>query len=146
MKPRTSLITLSVSDLARSVWFYRDGLRLPLRKFSKGIAFFVTRGTWLSLCPNEGMPAHATALSHGTTPPGFAIVHNVRSLKEVDALLDQARAAGAKVIKPIWNVSWGGYAGYFADTDGYLWEVAWKPDFPIELCQGSGCSPATQCP
>jgi catechol 2,3-dioxygenase-like lactoylglutathione lyase family enzyme len=144
VKPRASLITLGVSDLARSVRFYRDGLRLPLRKFSKGIAFFVTRGTWLSLCPNEAMPAHTTTLFHGTGLSGFAIAHNVRSLKEVDTVLDQAKGAGAKVIEPIWNVSWGGYTGHFADPDGYLWEVAWKPDFPIELCQGSECSPATQ--
>ncbi len=146
MKPRVSLITLSVSDLARSIRFYRNGLRLPLRNFSKGIVFFVMRGTWLSLCPNEGIATHATVLSHETGFSGFAIAHNVRSLKEVDTVLDQAKGAGAKVIKPIWNVSWGGYSGSFTDPDGYLWEVAWKPDFCIELYQGSECGPTTQCP
>lgn len=88
------------------------------------------------------MLSPATSLSHGMRPAGFAIAHNVRSLKEVDTVLDQANGAGGKVIKPIWNVRWGGYTGYFADPDGYLWEVAWKPDFRIELCRGSECRPA----
>ncbi|MFQ5815864.1 MAG: VOC family protein [Candidatus Hydrothermarchaeaceae archaeon] len=132
MEPRISLITLGVSDLTRSVQFYRDGLGLPLRQGSDRIAFFETKGTWLALYPHEALAADATVPSDGTGFPGFTLAHNVRSRTEVDAVLKEAEAAGAKIIKPAQDTNWEGYSGYFADPDGYLWEVAWNPHFWIE--------------
>ncbi|MFQ5855774.1 MAG: VOC family protein [Anaerolineae bacterium] len=132
MDPRISIITLGVSDLARSTRFYRDGLGLPLRPGSEGIAFFETRGTWLALYPREELAADATVPAKGTGFTGFTLAHNVRSRDEVDAVLREAKAAGAKIVKPAHDTDWGGYSGYFADPDGFLWEVAWNPHFWIK--------------
>ena len=133
MDPRISIITLGVSDLARSVEFYRDGLRLPLREDSgDAIAFFETSGTWLALFPRDALATDATVPAEGSGFPGFTLAHNVRSREEVDELLAHAIAAGAKAVKPAAETNWGGYSGYFSDPDGFLWEVAWNPHFWIE--------------
>jgi len=132
MDPRISIITLGVRDLARSVAFYGDGLGLPRRDGDDGIAFFETSGTWLALFPREALAEDATVSAEGSGFPGFTLAHNVRSPEEVDALLAQAIAAGAKSVKPAAETSWGGYSGYFSDPDGFLWEVAWNPHFWIE--------------
>ncbi len=132
MEPRISLITLGVADLERAVRFYRDGLGLPRREGPEGIAFFETSGTWLSLYPRESLAEDAMADAAGSGFRGFALAHNVRTREEVDPLLEQAAAAGARIVKPAREASWGGYSGYFADPDGFLWEVAWNPHFWIE--------------
>lgn len=133
MEARISIITLGVSNLARSVQFYRDGLGLPLREGSGDvIAFFETKGTWLALFPREALAADANLPSDGAGFPGFALAHNVRTREEVDAALNEAKTHGAEIIKPAQDTDWGGYSGYFADPDGYLWEVAWNPHFWIE--------------
>ncbi len=133
MEPRISIITLGVSDLARSVQFYRDGLELPLREGSGDmIAFFETKGTWLALFPRQALGADARAAAEGSGFPGFTLAHNVRSREEVDAVLKQAAESGAEITKPAQDTDWGGYSGYFADPDGYLWEIAWNPHFWIE--------------
>ena len=132
MEPRISLITLGVSNLERSVHFYRDGLGLPMRDGPDGIAFFETNGTWLSLYPREALAEDATVSSEGSGFRGFALSHNVASTEQVDGLLEQAVQAGAKLLKPGQKVFWGGYSGYFEDADGFLWEVAWNPHFMIE--------------
>ena len=132
MEARISLITLGVSDLERSLRFYQEGLGLPRREGPDGIAFFETRGTWLSLYPRESLAEDATVSAEGSGFAGFALAHNVGSPEEVDATLQQAVEAGARLLKPGQKVSWGGYSGYFADPDGFLWEVAWNPHFTIE--------------
>jgi catechol 2,3-dioxygenase-like lactoylglutathione lyase family enzyme len=133
MEPRISIITLGVSDLARSVRFYRDGLGLPLREGSGDeVAFFETRGTWLALFPRQALAEDAAVPADGAGFPGFTLAHNVRSRDEVDALLREAETNGARIAKPAQDADWGGYSGYFADPDGYLWEVAWNPHFWIE--------------
>ena len=132
MEPRISIITLGVADLAASVRFYRDGLGLPMREGGDGIAFFETKGTWLALFPRDALAADATVPADGSGFRGFTLAHNVRSREEVDALLREAEAAGASVIKPAQDTDWGGYSGYFSDPDGYLWEIAWNPHFWIE--------------
>ncbi len=132
MEPRISLITLGVSDLARSIEFYRDGLGLPKRDGPDGIAFFETSGTWLSLYARKSLAEDATVPSDGSGFRGFALAHNVGSPDEVDRLLQQAVDAGATLRKAGQKASWGGYSGYFEDPDGFLWEVAWNPHFTVE--------------
>ncbi len=132
MEPRITLVTLGVSDLERSVRFYRDGLGLPRREGPESIAFFETRGTWLSLYPRESLAEDATVSAEGSGFRGFALAHNVASPEEVDRTLQQAVDAGATLMKPGQKVFWGGYSGYFADPDAFLWEVAWNPHFTVE--------------
>ena len=131
MEPRISLITLGVADLARSIRFYRDGLGLPMRESPPGVAFFETRGTWLSLFPREELAKDAGVALEGAGFRGFSLAHNVRTEAEVDATLALAVAAGATLVKPAQKVFWGGYSGYFADPDAFLWEVAHNPHFWI---------------
>jgi uncharacterized protein len=62
---------------------------------------------------------------------GITLAHNVPSAEAVDRVLAEAVAAGATLLKPAERAEWGGYSGYFADPDGYPWEVAWNPYFPL---------------
>jgi uncharacterized protein len=128
VEARVSLITLGVADLVRSYRFYHDGLGLPTtRSPEDGIVFFQTRGVTLALYP---YPELAEDIGPGWDGPrakfsGITLAHNVREQHEVDELLAAAAAAGAEIVKPAADTSWGGYSGYFTDPDGYLWEVAW---------------------
>ena len=131
MEPRITLITLGVADLERSIRFYRDGLELPLRDGPQGIAFFETRGTWLSLYPRADLAKDATVAPEGSGFAGFSLAHNVSSPEEVDETLREAVKAGARLVKAGKKADWGGYSGYFADPDGFLWEVAWNPHLQI---------------
>jgi uncharacterized protein len=134
MKPRITLLTLGVNDLELSLTFYRDGLGLPTpgiigREFEHGaVAFFdLQAGLKLAIWPRDSL-AHDTGIRK--SPPSsteFTIGHNVRSEKEVDAVMQQAEKAGASIVKRAQKTFWGGYAGYFADPDGHLWEVAYNP-------------------
>lgn len=132
MEPRISIITLGVSDLARSIRFYSDGLGLPADTSNASIAFFQLRGTWLALYPREELAKDALVPSEGSGFAGFTLAHNVASKKLVDETLAQAVRAGAQLLKPGQDVFWGGYSGYFADPDGFLWEVAWSPHFKLD--------------
>lgn len=131
MEPRISLITLGVSDLARSTAFYRDGLGLPTTGEGEGVTFFELRGTWLALYPRAELAADAGVEVVGQGFAGITLAHNVRSKEAVDAVLQHAQAAGAELRKAGQDTAWGGYSGYFADPDGYLWEVAWNPHFDL---------------
>jgi hypothetical protein len=134
VKPRVTLITLGVDDLDRSVRFYREGLGLETqgivgREFEHGaVAFFeLQAGLRLALWPRRSL-SHDSGLP--VAPPSatdFCLAHNVGLKAEVDAVMAQARAAGAVIVKPAQNTFWGGYAGYFQDPDQHLWEVAWNP-------------------
>lgn len=139
MKPRITLITLGVDDLERAVRFYRDGLGLETQgivgaEFDYGaVAFFdLQAGLKLALWPRTSI-AHDTGIAPGSSSPTeFTIGHNVSSKAEVDAVMDQVTAAGAAVVKPAHDTFWGGYAGYFQDPDGHLWEVAWNPQWVVQ--------------
>ena len=130
MEPRVSFITLGVADLERATRFYRDVLGLPQKPTPPTVAFFEMGKTWLSLYPREALAADAGVPSAGSGFPGFALAHNVRSIDEVDALLSHAAVGGGTLVKAGHHTDWGGYAGYFSDPDGFLWEVAWNPKFP----------------
>jgi len=133
MDPRISIITMGVSDLERSVVFYRDGLHLPTTyKDGEGIAFFQLQGTWLALFPSEALAEDARLPKKPAGFGGITLAHNVRSKVEADEAIQQAPAAGASLLKPAVETSWGGYSGYFADPDGHPREVAWNPFFPLE--------------
>ena len=136
MKPRITVVTVCVDDLERSLRFYRDGLGLKTEgiigtEFEHGaVAFFdlqagLKRAIWprTSLAQDSGLALgkpSATELSLG---------HNVASRTEVDVLMEQARRAGAVIVKPTQDTFWGGYAGYFQDPDQHLWEVVWNPQW-----------------
>lgn len=138
MKPRVSLITLAVDDLERAVRFYRDGLGLATdgiigTEFEHGaVAFFdLQQGLRLALWPRASL-AHDSGLPLGaSSATEFSLAHNVASRDEVDAVMAQARAAGATIVKTAQDTFWGGYAGYFQDPDRHLWEVAWNPEWSL---------------
>lgn len=123
------MITLGVKDLERSVIFYEQGLGLPKMDSPPEVAFFTLKGSWLGLYGRESLARDAGVNDEGAGFSGFTIAHNVDSQAEVDALMNQAIAAGGKLVKEPGKVAWGGYSGYFADPDGYLWEVAHNPLF-----------------
>ncbi len=131
MQARISMITLGVTDLERSIRFYRDGLGLPQMDSPPSVAFFTLDGSWLGLYPREALAEDATVSAEGGGFAGFTLAHNVTSEAAVDRLLAQAVAAGATLVKPGQKVFWGGYSGYFSDPDGFLWEVAHNPLFWI---------------
>jgi uncharacterized protein len=132
MEPRISLVTLGVQDLPRAVRFYRDGLGWPMSSAGDGnVAFFRTGGAVLALYPRDLLAADASMTPEGSGFGGITLAHNVATKEQVDAVLAQARAAGARILKPAEEAVWGGYSGYFADPDGHPWEVAWNPHFPL---------------
>lgn len=129
MKPRISMITLGVRNLAESVRFYEQGLGLPRMDSPPEVAFFTLNGSWLGLYSRESLAEDAGIPAGGTGFAGITIAHNVDCEAAVDEVLNMAVAAGARLVKPAQKVFWGGYSGYFADPDGYLWEVAYNPLF-----------------
>jgi catechol 2,3-dioxygenase-like lactoylglutathione lyase family enzyme len=130
MEPRLSFVTLGVTDLKRSTAFYRDVLKLPLVHGEEAVSFFELGKTWLSLFPRTLLAQDAGVPEAGSGFRGITLAHNVRSDKEVDALIAEAVAGGARLVKKGQRADWGGYSGYFEDLDGHLWEVAWNPHFP----------------
>ena len=130
MESRISFVTLGVTDLERSTLFYEVGLGLPRRESPPGVSFFEMGKTWLALYPRHLLAADAGVPAGGSGFAGFALAHNVRTPAEADRLLQKAAAAGGRIVKPGERADWGGYSGYFADPDGFLWEVAWNPRFP----------------
>lgn len=131
MEQRLTLVTLGVADLGRSRDFYeRLGWRRAARA-AEGVAFFRAGSVVLSLYPREALAEDAGLPVAGSGFGGIALAHNARSRAEVDAVLAEALAAGARLLKPARDVFWGGYAGFFADPDGHPWEVAWNPHFPL---------------
>lgn len=138
MKPAISFVTLCVDNLEKSLEFYRDGLGLETQgivgsRFDHGaVVFFdMQPGLKLALWPRKSL-AHDTGLPLGTaSATEFALAHNVSSRGEVDIVMEQARRAGAAIAKPAGETFWGGYAGYFQDPDGHLWEVAWNPHLQL---------------
>jgi uncharacterized protein len=131
MEQRVSLITLGVTDLKRSAEFYeRLGWRRSMAK-TEGITFFQAGGMALALYPRDELAKDATVAPEGQGFSGITLAFNTRNRNEVDSVLEEAKAAGATILKPPQEAFWGGYSGYFSDPDGFLWEVAWNPHFPI---------------
>jgi catechol 2,3-dioxygenase-like lactoylglutathione lyase family enzyme len=127
MKPRISMITLGVDNVEKSGAFYRDGLGFPQLESPPEVAFFTLNGTWLGLYGRQTLADDALVSGQGSGFNSFALAHNLDSEAEVDALMNEVIAAGAKLVKPPQKTSWGGYSGYFKDPDGHLWELAYNP-------------------
>ena len=138
MKPRITVITLGVDNFEKSLKFYRDGLGFPTEgilgtEFEHGaVVFFdLQPGLMLAIWPRDDIAHDANISKTPHSPTEFTIGHNVGSKEEVDAVMEQAKRAGAKILKPADNTFWGGYAGYFQDPDGHLWEIVWNPRMEI---------------
>ena len=129
MKPRISMITLGVRDLAAAVKFYETGLGFPRMESPPEVAFFTLNGSWLGLYSRNALAEDATVPPEGNGFEGFTLAHNVSSEEEVEQVMNQALAAGATLVKTAQKVFWGGYSGYFKDPDGHLWEIAHNPLF-----------------
>ncbi len=135
MHAHITIITLGVDDLHRALQFYRDGLGLPSQgivgtEFDHGaVAFFeLAGGLKLALYPRGDLALDSKVPASAPSPTEFTLGHNVGSKAEVDALMEQARNAGALITDPAHDRFWGGYSGYFQDPDGHLWEIAWDPN------------------
>lgn len=136
MKPRITVITIGVDDLEKSLRFYRDGLGFATegivgKEFVRGAVVFIQLqdGLRLALWPRKSI-AHDTGLA--MTPASsteITLGHNVASKAAVDAVMGQAKLAGAVIVKPAHDTFWGGYSGYFQDPDGHLWEIVWNPQW-----------------
>jgi uncharacterized protein len=132
MEQRITIITVGVDDLARSTAFFeRLGWRRSVRQ-AQGVSFFQCGGIAVSLFPRPELAKDAGISPQGEGFGGFAIGYNTRSKEDVDAVLAEAKAAGADIVKPAQEAFWGGYSGYFRDLDGHLWEVAWNPSFVLD--------------
>ena len=136
MKPRLSVLTLAVYDLERAVVFYRDGLGFPTTgivgtEFEHGaVAFFeLEGGLKLALWPRASIAADTGLPMEKPSATELTLGHNVASKEDVDTAMGRAERAGAKIVKSAQGTFWGGYAGYFQDPDGHLWEVAYNPNF-----------------
>ena len=133
MEQRVTMVTLGVADMAAARAFYCDGLGWRQSAASNDSVSFIEAGGvvpglygWTPLAEDAGVS------SDGSGFRGVALAHNVASEADVDRVLEEAVAAGAKLVKPAEKVFWGGYSGYFADPDGHLWEVAHNPFSPLD--------------
>jgi len=138
MKPRIKVVTLGVDDLEAALAFYRDGLGLRTKgivgtEFEDGaVVFFeMNDGLVLALWPRPSLARDAKVAVGPPSPTELSLGHNVGSKEEVDAVMAQAAAAGARITDPAGDRFWGGYAGYFQDPDGHLWEIAWNPAWEV---------------
>lgn len=138
MKPRITVITIGVDDLEKSLAFYRDGLGLPTQgiigtEFEHGaVAFFdLQAGLKLAIWPRANIAYDAGVPLGAPSITELTLGHNVASRAEVDKVMEQAKKAGAAIVKPAQDTFWGGYSGYFKDPDGHLWEIVWNPQWEL---------------
>ena len=132
MEQRLSLVTLGVADLERSRRFYEEGLGWRRGNTHDEVVFFQAGGMIVALFSRDALAADARLDGAGSGFGGIALAYNTRSREEVDAVLEEAEAAGATILKPAEDTFWGGYSGYFADPDGHPWEIAWNPEWRID--------------
>lgn len=132
MRPVLTLVTLGVSDVAASRAFYERLGFSASRDSNQNVAFFSAGGVVLALFGQQALADDAGVVSDGSGFRGVSLAHNAPNAASVDAVMAEAAAAGARIVKPAQATFWGGYAGYFADLDGHLWEVAYNPFWPID--------------
>ena len=129
--PRLTVLTLGVADLSKATEFYEAVLDTPPNSSYEGVTFIELPGTWLALYPLENLVKDISpeVPIAGNGFGGITLAHNVHSRNDVIAIMERARSVGAHVVKEPQETFWGGFSGYFADLDGYYWEVAWGPMF-----------------
>lgn len=139
MKQRINILTLGVNDLNKSMKFYRDGLGWKTQgiigtEYENGevVLFDLDNGMKLSLYERKNLAWDSTLKLQTESATEFSIGYFVNNNKEVNTIMEQAKKAGAKIIKPAQKTFWGGYAGYFQDIDGHLWEIGYNPSWKIE--------------
>lgn len=132
MKQTISFITLGVTDLARSRAFYRALGWQESAGSQESVAFYQAGSVSFALFGREALAEDAAVSPVGTGFPGFSLAHNVSSEEAVVMTLAEAVAAGGTLVRPADKVFWGGFRGYFADPDGFLWEVCYNPFFPLD--------------
>jgi len=131
MEQRISIVTVGVDDLDRAVRFYAAmGLKRS-EKITDNVAFYQLGGILLALWPRTEL-ARDAGIEHPLRGSGMALAYNTRSEAEVAEILDAAKQAGGRVLKPAARAFFGGVQGYFEDTEGNLWEVAYNAAFPID--------------
>ena len=130
MEPRISIITIAVDDLDRATRFYEAMGLTRHAGITDGVTFFQMGGVILGLFPRESAEADS-GITFGTAPSAIYLAYNTRSDAEVDDVLTMAEKAGGRIVKSAGRAFWGGWYGYFADTEGHVWEVAHNPAFPI---------------
>ncbi len=131
---KITMVSLGVADLPQATEFYRAVLGTAPNTSSDAITFIELPGSWLALYPLAEL-ARDISPDVPTTRNGFSgitLAHNARSKDEVVAIMKRAESAGATIVKPAQDTFWGGFSGYFADLDGYFWEVAWGPMFEFK--------------
>ena len=125
MNQHIHLITLGVRDFERSRRFYTETLgSQPAAATGEDVTFFQAGGVVLSIYPREKLAEDALISPEGTGFSGVTLAHNARSEAEVDEVIRDLKAKGVTILKKPQKVFWGGYSAYFADPDGYAWEVA----------------------
>lgn len=131
MEPRISLLTLGVADIPKARKFYEAMGFTASSASVDDVVFFKSGGAVLALYPKELLAKDAMTDPEGRGFGGITLAHNVRNKEDVQKVLDQAQKAGARIMKTAQDVFWGGHHGYFADLDGYIWEIAWNPGFKL---------------
>jgi hypothetical protein len=126
MKPHVAVTTLGVRDLKRARRFYSEGLGWRIQQEDDNwVCFLLGEGSSaLALYPWDELAEDAQVSAEGSGFRGVTLAHNVRSNERVEEVLAEANRAGGTIVKAAQPTSWGGYGGYFADPEGYLWEVA----------------------
>lgn len=132
MQPRLTLVTLGVADLAKSRAFYETWGWKASSASQPSVAFYQANGLVLALWGRADLAKDAGVEDESTGFAAISLAYNAHSKQEADEVYARAVAAGARAVKPLQDVFWGGYSGYFADPDGHLWEVAWNPSFPLD--------------
>jgi catechol 2,3-dioxygenase-like lactoylglutathione lyase family enzyme len=128
MNQHLHLVTLGVRDLERSRKFSTETLGWkPASASNEDIVFFKAGGVVFAIYPREKLAEDALTDSEDSGVASFTLAHNVQSEKEVDEIIRDLEAKGVEIIKQPQKVFWGGYSSYFADPDGFLWEVAYNP-------------------
>jgi uncharacterized protein len=130
VRQSVSLITPGVADYGRAKAFY-EALGWTVALDIEETAFFEANGVVLVLWARDKLAADSGIDDDGASWSGIALAHNVGSLEEVDAIVEQARAQGAAVSREPAETFYGGYAGVFRDLDGHAWEIAYNPGFGL---------------
>jgi catechol 2,3-dioxygenase-like lactoylglutathione lyase family enzyme len=130
VEQRLTLITLGVADLARARAFYEALGWMTRAKPEDDVVFFEAGGLIVALWSRDAL-AEDTAVEDGDGWGGVTLAHNVDAPSAVDAVMDQAAAAGATIARAAGETFWGGYSGVFVDPDGHPWEVAHNPHWTL---------------